>query len=57
MDQLEEAGVEHAVGGVIGGHGESIVGLAEKADADLVIVGGRHARPPVRRSSARLLRK
>lgn len=45
MDQLEEAGVEHVVGGAVGSHGDSIVGLAEKADADLVIVGGRQRSP------------
>ncbi|EMA48423.1 universal stress protein uspa-like protein [Halococcus salifodinae DSM 8989] len=45
IGQLDEASVEHAVGGAIGGHGDSIVGLAEKADADLVIVGGRQRSP------------
>lgn len=45
INQLEEAGIEHAVGGAVGSHGESIVGLAEKADADLVIVGGRQRSP------------
>ena len=45
MGQLEEAKIEYAVGGAVGDHGESIVGLAEEADADLIIVGGRQRSP------------
>ncbi len=44
-DRLDEAGVEYVVGGAVGDHGESIVGLAEEANADLVIVGGRRRSP------------
>jgi nucleotide-binding universal stress UspA family protein len=44
-DRLDEAGVDHTVGGAVGDHGDSIVGLAEEADADLVIVGGRQRSP------------
>lgn len=44
-DRLNEADVEFAVGGAVGDHGESIVGLAEEANADLVIVGGRRRSP------------
>ena len=43
--RLDDAGVDHAVGGAVGDHGDSIVGLAEEADADLVIVGGRQRSP------------
>ena len=43
--RLNNAGVDHAVGGAVGDHGDSIVGLAEEADADLVIVGGRQRSP------------
>ncbi|WP_273837454.1 universal stress protein [Halococcus sp. PRR34] len=45
ISQLDEASVDHAVGGAVGSHGDSIVGLAEEADADLVIVGGRQRSP------------
>lgn len=45
VGRLEEAGIEHVVGGAVGDHGDSIVGLAEEADADLVIVGGRRRSP------------
>lgn len=44
-DRLDEAGVEFTVGGAVGDHGDSIVGLAEEANADLVIVGGRRRSP------------
>jgi nucleotide-binding universal stress UspA family protein len=44
-DRLDAAGVEFAVGGAVGDHGDSIVGLAEESDADLVIVGGRRRSP------------
>lgn len=44
-NQLETAGVGHTTGGAVGDHGDSIVGLAEEADADLVIVGGRRRSP------------
>ena len=44
-DRLDEAGVEFAVGGAVGDHGDSIVGLAEESGADLVIVGGRRRSP------------
>lgn len=43
--RLDEADVEYTVGGAVGNHGESIVGLAEESDADLVIVGGRRRSP------------
>lgn len=42
---LEEAGVDYEIRGAIGDHGDSIVGLAEDADADLTIVGGRKRSP------------
>jgi nucleotide-binding universal stress UspA family protein len=44
-DRLDEAGVEFAVGGAVGDHGDSIVGLAEESGADMVIVGGRQRSP------------
>jgi nucleotide-binding universal stress UspA family protein len=44
-DRLDEAGVEFAVGGAVGDHGDSIVGLAEESGADLIIVGGRRRSP------------
>jgi nucleotide-binding universal stress UspA family protein len=44
-ERLDDGGVDHAVGGAVGDHGDSIVGLAEEADADLVIVGGRQRSP------------
>ena len=43
--RLDEAGIEYTVGGAVGDHGESIVGLAEEANADLAIVGGRQRSP------------
>jgi nucleotide-binding universal stress UspA family protein len=43
--QFNEAEVKYTVGGAVGDHGDSIVGLAEEADADLVIVGGRQRSP------------
>jgi len=42
---LEADGVEVTVNGRIGNHGEEIVGFAEEADADLVVVGGRRRSP------------
>jgi nucleotide-binding universal stress UspA family protein len=45
QDRLDEAHVDHAVGGAVGDHGDSIVGLAEESNADLVIVGGRRRSP------------
>jgi nucleotide-binding universal stress UspA family protein len=44
-DRLDEAGVAFAVGGAVGDHGDSIVGLAEESGADMVIVGGRRRSP------------
>ncbi|GAA0449704.1 universal stress protein [Halococcus dombrowskii] len=44
-ERLEAADVAVAVGGAIGEHGESIVGLAEESGADMVIVGGRQRSP------------
>jgi nucleotide-binding universal stress UspA family protein len=44
-DRLEAAGVAVAVGGAVGNHGDSIVGLAEESGADMVIVGGRQRSP------------
>lgn len=44
-DRLDEAGVEFAVGGAVGDHGDSIIGLAEESGADMVIVGGRRRSP------------
>jgi nucleotide-binding universal stress UspA family protein len=44
-DRLDAADVEFTVGGAVGDHGDSIVGLAEESDTDLVIVGGRQRSP------------
>ncbi|WP_232687240.1 universal stress protein [Halobacterium zhouii] len=44
-DRLADAGVEHAVRGSVGLHGESIVSLTDDTDADLVLVGGRQRSP------------
>lgn len=44
-DRLDEANVESAVGGAVGDHGDSIVGMAEESGADMVIVGGRQRSP------------
>lgn len=44
-DRLDAAGIEYSVGGAVGNHGDSIIGLAEEADADLVVVGGRQRSP------------
>jgi len=44
-DRLVEADVECDVAGRVGEHGESIVGLAGEADADLAVVGGRKRSP------------
>lgn len=44
-DRLEDEGIEYEVRGRVGPHGESIVSLADDADADLVIVGGRQRSP------------
>ena len=45
VGRLDEEGVPHLVGGAVGDHGDSIVGLAEESEADLVIVGGRRRSP------------
>lgn len=45
VGRLDEAGVDHVIGGAVGDHGDSIVGLAEESAADLVIVGGRRRSP------------
>ena len=42
---LDDRGVAHSVRGAIGEHGETIVGLAEAVEADLVVVGGRRRTP------------
>jgi nucleotide-binding universal stress UspA family protein len=42
---LDEAGITYEVRGGVGDHGEEIVEIAEDADADLVIVGGRKRSP------------
>lgn len=42
---FDEAGVDYAVRGRVGPHGESIVDLAEEVDADRVVVGGRKRSP------------
>ncbi|OLZ39829.1 universal stress protein [Natrinema saccharevitans] len=44
-DVLEEHGVDYEIRGAVGEHGPSIVDLAESADADRVIVGGRRRSP------------
>lgn len=44
-DALDDAGVDYEVSGRVGGHGESIVALADEADADLAVVGGRQRSP------------
>ncbi|SDY68382.1 universal stress protein [Halopenitus persicus] len=46
LDQrLADAGVSTDVRGSVGSHGERIVELAEDADADLIVVGGRKRSP------------
>ena len=42
---LERHDVEYAVRGAVGEHGPTIVDLAESADADRVVVGGRRRSP------------
>jgi nucleotide-binding universal stress UspA family protein len=42
---FDEAGVDYAIRGAIGDHGDSIVHLAKEEDADRVIVGGRRRSP------------
>lgn len=44
-DALDDLGIEYDVRGAVGEHGETIVNLAEAANADLVIVGGRKRSP------------
>lgn len=44
-DRLDAAEIDYSVGGAVGNHGDSIIGLAEEADADLVVVGGRRRSP------------
>lgn len=44
-DRLTATGMEFAVGGAVGDHSDSIVGLAEEANVDLIIVGGRQRSP------------
>jgi len=44
-DALEGAGVDYDVAGRVGDHGQAIVSLADDADADLAVVGGRQRSP------------
>jgi len=44
-DQLDDEGVDYDVRGHVGGHGESIVELADDVDADIAVVGGRKRSP------------
>lgn len=43
--ELEEAGVDYEIRGIVGDRGEKIVELAEDVAADRVIVGGRRRSP------------
>lgn len=42
---LEDADVDHEIRGAVGKHGPTIVDLAERTDADRVVVGGRRRSP------------
>jgi nucleotide-binding universal stress UspA family protein len=44
-DRFDSLGVEYEVTGSVGSYGEEIVSLAEDAEADLVVVGGRKRSP------------
>jgi nucleotide-binding universal stress UspA family protein len=44
-DALDDAGVDYDVAGRVGKHGEAVVSLADEADADLAVVGGRRRSP------------
>ncbi|MFC6940105.1 universal stress protein [Salinirubellus sp. GCM10025818] len=44
-DELEEAGITLTVRGAVGEHAESIVGVAESSEADLLVIGGRRRSP------------
>jgi len=44
-DVLEAAGVDYTIRGGVGDPGETMVELAESADADMVVVGGRGRSP------------
>ncbi|NHN57500.1 MULTISPECIES: universal stress protein [Halorussus] len=44
-DAFDDAGVEYAVRGRVGEHGETIVDLAKEVEADRVVVGGRKRSP------------
>ena len=41
LEDLEAAGVDCSVRGVVGDHGEGVVSLADEVEADRVVVGGR----------------
>lgn len=43
--RLEDADVDYEIDGAIGNHGDEINRLAEEADSDLVVVGGRKRSP------------